>query len=298
MSIQNASVQTKLTKPCSAMKITKLKQHIGAEVTGIDLRQPVDAETRRRLNEAVVENIALVIRDQHFTPAEFLAAARIFGEPMNSNFLKPMLPDVPFVHEISSTLRSKDGTPKKVGTSWHTDHTNCIYPPKYTVLFAVALPPSGGATNVANMRAGYASLPEELKQRITDLKTVNVTVGSAATSNDTDKQKLQKEAPPDPILQPLVRTNGEHGSKALYFHPSKTENIVGMGPEESQALLRDLTERALKPEFIYTHEWKLGDMFLWDNRSALHKANFDYDINDFAHPRRMYRVMITGELPR
>ena len=280
------------------MKITKLSEHIGAEVTGIDLTQPVDDDTRRRLNEAVVEHIALVIRDQKFTHRQFLDAASLFGEPMERYFSDYAVPGVPFVHEVSSRHRSKDGTVKKVGPKWHTDHTNQEFPPKYTVLHAVELPRSGGGTSVVNMRACYEKLPDDLKKRVAGMKTVNVMVGSAVQKfENTDSIMLQQRAKPAPILQPLVRTNPENGSKALYFHPNKTENIVGMSPAESQALLDDLLERAVLPEYVYSHQHRLGDMFLWDNRSALHRANYDYDPTDTAYPRVLYRCMIRGERP-
>ena len=279
------------------MKITKLSEHIGAEVTGIDLRQPVDDATRRALNKAVVDHIALVIRDQDFTPHQFLEAGKLFGEPMDRDYLDYSIPGVPFVHEVSSRQRSKDGTVKMVGPRWHTDHTHQEYPPKHTALFAVELPAKGGGTSIANMRAGYAALPDSLKRRIDGMKTVNVIVGSAVSYLNTDRVNDQKRLNPDPILQPLVRTNPDSGGKALYFHPHKTENIVGMTPEESQALLDELLEHAMKPEFVYSHPWRLGDMLIWDNRSALHKANYDYDPMDVTQHRRLYRVLIKGERP-
>ncbi len=281
------------------MKITKMSKHIGAEVTGIDLTKPVDADTRRRLNEAAVEHIALVIRDQKFTHRQFLDAAMLFGEPMERYFTDYGVPGVPFVHEVSSLHRSKDGSVKKTGPKWHTDHTNQEFPPKYTILHAVSLPRAGGGTSVVNMRACYDALPDDMKQRVANLQTVNVMVGSAVDKfENTDSMMRQKAENPPPILQPLVRTNADNGTKALYFHPNKTENIVGMGPEESQALLDDLLERAIRPEFVYSHQHRLGDMFLWDNRSALHKANYDFDPTDTTQHRLLYRVLIQGERPR
>jgi taurine dioxygenase len=102
---------------------------------------------------------------------------------------------------------------------------------------------------------------------------------------------------PEPVLQPLVRTNPDNGRKALYFHTSKTENIIGLTPQETQVLFDELLTYALKPEFIYSHTWRLGDMLLWDNRSALHKANYDYDPADVTQHRLLYRIMVKGERP-
>jgi taurine dioxygenase len=275
------------------MKVTPLSPHIGAEVTGIDLREPVDAETRRRLNAAVVEHVALVVRDQDFTPEQYLSAVSLFGEPMEQHFTQYALPGCPLVHEVSNRHKDKSGKRVKHGAGWHTDHTNHVRPPKYTCLYAVALPSSGGDTAVVNMRAGYEALPGSVKQKIEGMKTVNVFQGSAS-AHSGQSADAQAEHRPEPVLQPLVRTNPENGTKALYFHPVKAENIVGMPPAESQALLAELLEHAARPEFIYRHKWRKGDMLLWDNRSALHRAHFDYDPDEY---RLLYRVLVRGELP-
>ncbi len=280
-----------------AMKITKLSPHIGAEVTGLDLTRPVDEATRRELKVALVEHIALVIRGQNFTPRQFLDASMLFGEPMERYHDANRIPGVPFVHELSSLERNKDGTVPKFGPRWHTDHTNQEFPPKYTILYAVKLPKAGGSTSVANMRAGYAALPDNVKKRIDGLQTVNVMVSSAVVVEDKEVIERQKREKPAPILQPMVRTNPDDGSKALFFHPNKTEYIVGMTPADSQALLDDLLEQAVRPEFVYSHPYRLGDMFLWDNRSALHKADYNYDPSDMSQPRVLYRCMIKGERP-
>lgn len=276
------------------MQITKLSPLIGAEVTGIDLREPVDAATREKLHAAAVEHVALVVRNQTFTPEQYLAAVTLFGEPMEQHFTQYALPGLPLVHEVSNRHKDKSGKRVKHGADWHTDHTNHVRPPKFTCLYAVALPSSGGDTAVVNMRAGYDALPEDLKHRIEGMKTVNVFQGSAAATYSGQSAEAQVERKPVPVLQPLVRTNPDNQTRALYFHPVKTENIDGMGPEESQVLLRELLARAVQPEFVYRHKWQKGDMLLWDNRSALHRAYFDYDPEEF---RLLYRVLVRGEVP-
>jgi taurine dioxygenase len=276
------------------MQVTRLTPHIGAEVTGIDLRNKIDAETQRRLNAAVVEHVALVIRDQDFTPEQYLAAVSLFGEPMEQHFTQYALPGCPLVHEVSNRHTDKAGKRVKHGAGWHTDHTNHVRPPKYTCLYAVSLPSSGGDTAVVNMRAGYEALPDEIKHRIQDMKTVNVFQGSAAATYSGQSADAQVERKPEPVLQPLVRTNPDSGAKALYFHPVKTENIVGMGPAESQTLLDDLLARSVRDEFVYRHKWRKSDMLLWDNRAAMHRADFDYDPNEY---RLLYRVLVRGEVP-
>ena len=276
------------------MQVTKLSPHIAAEVTGIDLREPVDEETRRRLNSAVVDNVALVIRDQRFTPEEYLAAVSLFGEPMEQHFTQYALPGCPLVHEVSNRHQDKSGKRVKHGADWHTDHTNHVRPPKYTSLYAVSLPSSGGDTGIVNMRAGFEALPDEMKRKLEGLKTVNVFQGSASARYSGQSADAQAEKKPEPVLQPLVRTHPDTGTKALYFHPVKAENIVGMGAAESQALLKDLLERSVRDDFIYRHKWRKGDMLIWDNRAAMHRAYFDYDPDEY---RLLYRVLVRGEVP-
>ena len=276
------------------LQVNKLSPNIGAEVLGVDLSKPLDEATRRELNAAVVDNIALVIRNQDLTPQQYLHAMENFGEIMPQHFTQYALPDCPMVHEVSNRHTDKAGKRVKHGAGWHTDHTNHERPPKYTCLYAVALPSSGGDTGVVNMRAGYESLPEAMRQKIQGMKTVNVFLGSAAPLASAPSAEAQATKKPEGVLQPLVRTNPENGKKALYFHPVKTENIVGMTPEESQKLLDELIEHAVREEFTYRHKWRKGDVLLWDNRASLHKAFFDYDPNEY---RLLYRVLVRGELP-
>ena len=164
------------------MKIAKLKEHIGAEVTGVDLRQPLDEATKKRLNEAAAEHVALVIRDQHdFTPAQYQAAAENFGELMEDQNRRYIADGVPLVSILDNRFTDSKGGPAKVmkNGTWHTDHTNQERPPKFTMLYPVALPDKGGNTAVCNMRAAYEALPKAWKDRITNMKTENCLISSA-----------------------------------------------------------------------------------------------------------------------
>jgi alpha-ketoglutarate-dependent taurine dioxygenase len=279
------------------MKITKIKEHIGAEVTGIDLRQPIDEATRKRLYDAAVENVALVIRDQKLTAAEYQKAAELFGELMEDQNRMYLVDGLPLVSVLDNRHKDSKGGPAKVGknATWHTDHTNQERPPKFTMLYPVALPDHGGGTSVANMRAAYAALSEDWKKKITPMKTENTLISSARFKiSNPDVLKAQQAAAAPPTIQPLVRTHPDTGSKAIWFHKSKTEKIIGMEPEETQEFLEKLLELAIKPEFAYVHEYKLGDMLIIDNRAAMHKAGFDYD---HSQHRRLYRILVRGDRP-
>ncbi len=282
----------------STLRITRISPHIGAEATGVDLAKPVDETTRRQLNEALVENVTLVIRGQAFTPAQYVAAGRLFGELMEQDQTDIYgHPEQPLIRQVSNMYTDKTGARLKYDASWHTDHTHFVHPPKYTMLYPVNLPTDtvGGGTSVCNTRAGYAALSDRLKQRIAGLKTVNQLAGAMRGRRNPLSVQSQMESKREPVIQPLVRTNPDHGgSKSLYFHPRKTVNIVGMDPEATQDLLDELLEHLLKPEFIYVHPWRMGDLLIWDNRASLHKAGTDFDASQL---RLLYRLVVKGERP-
>ena len=281
----------------STMKISRLKEHIGAEVTGIDLRKPVDEATRKRLNDAAVDNVVLVIRDQKFTAAQYQAAAELFGELMEDQNRRYLVDGLPLVSVLSNRHKDSKGNPAKPtnNATWHTDHTNQERPPKYTMLYPVELPDSGRHTSIANMRAAYEALPEDWKQRITPMKAACTLISSARfkiVNPDILKEQLEAKVPP--TIQPLVRTHPERGSKSIWFHKSKTESVTGMNPEETQKFLDELLEIAIRPEFIYRHDYRLGDMLIIDNRSAMHKAGYHPDQSQHA---MLYRILVRGDRP-
>src|SRR3954466_550210 len=176
------------TVPVQSMEIAKVKEQIGAIVTGIDLAQPVDATTRKELYDAVVENVVLVIRGQeHLTPGQVQAAGELFGELMEDQNRRYLVDGFPLISVLDNRHLDSKGQPAKVGANatWHTDHTNQEMPPKFTMLYAVAVPDEGGATSVCNARAAYEALPDDLKLQIADAKTENTLISTArmATGN-------------------------------------------------------------------------------------------------------------------
>jgi taurine dioxygenase len=278
--------------------ITKVKEHIGAIVTGIDLAKPVDAATQKKLYDAVVENVVLVIRGQaHLTPAQLQAAAEMFGELMEDQNRRYLVDGFPLISVLDNFHKDSQGQPAKVGknATWHTDHTNQEMPPKFTMLYAVAVPDKGGATSVCNSRAAYEALPEVLKRKITGMKTENTLISSARFSiANPDILRDQLKSGKPPTIQPLVRTHPDTGAKAVWFHKSKTERIIGMTPEQTQEFLQELTDRVTQPQFCYAHEYQKGDLLILDDRQSLHKAGFDFD---HSQQRRLYRMLVRGDRP-
>jgi taurine dioxygenase len=277
-----------------AMQINKLGEHLGAEITGIDLREPQDDATVAALNKALSDYVAIVVRDQDFTPAEYVEAAKVFGEAFPQNFEDYNHPDAPLINIVSNKWKDENGKMLRRADQWHTDHTNHECPPKCTVLYAVELPDEGGPTAICNMQKVYEHLPQHLKDKIDGRETVNVNQGRAAIRSSPKALKREAQEKSIPINHPLVRTHPENGGKAIFFHPIKTDYVTGYTPEETRELLVDLMIEGIKEEYVYYHRWKPGDMLLWDNRQAMHRAVHDYDPNQ---RRELYRLLIEGDRP-
>ena len=281
----------------SAIQITKIKEHIGAEVRGVDLRQPLDAAIRQQIYDALIEYVTVVIPDQDLTATQYRQATEQFGELMEDQNRMYLAEGEPLVSVLSNRLKASDGQPAKVGANatWHTDHTNQERPPKFTCLYAVELPDSGGGTSVCNMRAAYEALPQEMQSRLGQMETANTLISSARFKiANPDILAAQKASTEPPMAHPLIRTHPDNGTKAIWFHKSKTETVSGLNPQETQDFLESLLQSAIKPEFTYLHEWRLGDMLMIDNRAAMHKAGHDFDHNQHRH---LYRTLVRGDRP-
>jgi taurine dioxygenase len=273
--------------------VTPLTDHTGAEVIGLDFTQPIDIETRAALNHAFAERHVLVMRDQHFTPEQFKAAAQLFGELQAHDKKERHVAGHPDVEYISND-EMVDGKRIIPDETFHTDHSNHPRPPKATTLFAVELPTSGGDTQYVNMHDAYDDLPEATKREIDGLKAVHVYQSKySPRSLGTISEESRRNLPP-PGIHPLVRTHPENGRKALFLNPVRMESIVGMEDKEALALIDELMRHATQKKYEYRHKWRHGDWVMWDNRSVMHQANPDYDMRE---RRYLYRLLLKGEMP-
>ena len=277
------------------VSIAPLSPHTGAEVTGVDLRQPLDAGLRERLYAAFVDRSVLVFRDQHLSPPQMLAAAEQFGAVFTQYNPRTALPDCPLIHYISNEDFYPDGRRYIPGAGWHTDHSNAPEPPKATMLHAVDLPDRGGDTQYANMHRAYEALPAAMREQIDGLQAVHVYQSRFSERKLMVLSEEAQGAVPEGVAHPLVRTHPESGRRAIYLNPIRTEAIPGMPEAEALALLDELLAHATSGAFEYRHRWQPGDLVMWDNRCLLHKANGDYDM---AQRRYLYRLMLQGDRPR
>ena len=272
--------------------IAPLSAHTGAEVIGVDLTRPMDAALRARLNRAFVEHSVLVFRGQHLSPQQVLEAVQLFGEVFPQHNTKFALPECPQIHYVSNQDFYPDGKRYIPGEGYHTDHSNAVEPPKATVLHAVKLPDRGGDTQYVNMHRAYEDLPDAMKRRIEGRRALHV---YQSRFSERKLMALPETARvPDGVWHPLVRTHPESGRRSIYLNPIRTEAIEGMEEADALALLDDLLAHATQPQYEYRHQWRQGDMVMWDNRCLLHKANGDYDMGQV---RYLYRIMLKGDAP-
>src|SRR5438093_8985159 len=268
----------------TSLQIKPLRPSIGAEIAGVDLRKPIDETTRQALNRALADHLALVFHAQSLTPEQYLAAASVFGPPMEQHYSQHHMPG----HPLIGLIWHRNG--QEPAERWHTDHTNRERPPAATILYGVEIPSAGGGTSVASMRAAYAALPENERRRLDTLTTSNSLDSDHADTRPEDRDKYGT-----PIEHPMVRTHPVHGSRAVYFHISKATHISGMTPHASKAYMAELIERMIGPEIVYHHVWKKGDVLVIDDRATMHRAHGDYDRGQ---SRVLWRVIVEGDRPR
>jgi taurine dioxygenase len=275
-----------------ALTIHPINDMLGAEISGIDLSRPVDADTRRELNALFSRYAVLVFRDQPLTPPQFMQAAEIFGELMDQQIKKFVLPDYPLVGTNSTRdLPRKNGKLQVRGENYHTDHSNYREPPKATSLVAVEIPSYGGDTQFVEVRRAYADLPDAMKRKIATLRSMHVHESSHSPRSFA-KLSPEEMANIPHVAQPIVIRHPVSGDPALYLNTGRMEGIEGMSSDEGFALINELYAHATQPTYEYRHQWRVGDMVIWDNRSVMHQANADYDPEEY---RYLYRVMLKGD---
>ncbi len=280
-----------------AFEVCKLSKSLGAEVKGLDLREALNPSIRTKINDAFVENVVLVFRNQNLTAQQFLAAAKQLGQPATQKLSQYKVPGCPMVSYVSNQEKTDAGNPKLLGKAWHTDHSFQPEPPKATLLYGVKLPKRGGDTWFANMKLAYDTLPNKLKDRINGLEAIHAYRESrevmsknernAEILTDAEERKLN-------TVHPVIRTHDISGSKSIYLNPLRIKRFIGMSSDESSKLLERLILHSTKDNLVYVHRWQQGDVIIWDNRQAMHRVEHNYDLSE---ERLMHRIILKGIKP-
>jgi taurine dioxygenase len=282
----------------SKFTIKKLSWALGGVVTGIDLRQPLDADIVEGLRKEWLDRTFLYFPDQDLTAPELARFSRNFGEredlPLRNRHVESE--DVEFVTNEEINGVKWDGY--KNGQDWHSDRSYTTCPTAAIVLLAKTIPEVGGDTLFANMYLAYDTLSPAMKRLVDGLYAIHdrdlplVFKGGLVSPEVQAKMQVASSkfaAGEAPVMQPIARVHPDTGRRSLYLG-KRVRQIVGMTDDESRAILDFLKSHASQHEFTYRHRWKLNDLLFWDNRCTLHNALMDYEL---ATPRTLWKCALT-----
>ena len=234
---------------------------IGAEVSGVKIAD-LDEGTFEQVQNAFYKYTMLVFRDQIVDSDTQIKFTRRWG-PV---FITPYLKKVDGYSEVVPQINR--GKAKTATELWHSDGSFFPNPPGIAILVSKVLPPSGGDTMFANSYAAYDALSDRMKQLLEGLRCIHVDTVLA-------KSGIENANAPDQSY-PVVRTHPVTRRKSLYVNTMFSSHFDGMTKDESRGLLQFLLDHSSRHDFVYRHQWRLGDVVMWDNRCTLHYAVHDY----------------------
>jgi taurine dioxygenase len=273
------------------MKIKRLAGAIGAEISGVDLTQPISPALAADIRDVFLKNEVIFLRQQPLSHAQFMAFAQAMGEPVEYPFVKG-IEGFPHIIEV----KKLEHETVNFGGVWHSDTTYLDEPPMGSMLLAREIPPFGGDTLFASQYAAYEALSDTMQRMLVGLQGIcsSAKADVSKTREDRLKSDGKASAPKDfTSTHPVVRTHPETGRKALYVNVAHTSGIVGLTDAESASLLNFLFQHQVKPEFTCRWTWEPDAMAFWDNRCAQHNP-----INDYHGYRRVLnRITLKGDKP-
>lgn len=273
------------------MKVRRIAGALGAEISGVDLRQALSKAQAQDIRKVFLEHEVIFLRNQPLSAQQFMDFANAMGEPVEYPFVKG-LEDFPHIIEVKKLEHEK----VNFGGVWHSDTTYLETPPMGSMLLAREIPPFGGDTLFASQYAAYEALSDTMQRMLASLKGVSSSAKADVSKTREDRLKTDgKEAAPKSFTSthPVVRTHPETGRKALFVNVAHTAGIEGLTDSESASLLNFLFQHQVKPEFTCRWAWAPNDLTFWDNRCAQHNP-----INDYHGYRRiLHRITLKGDRP-
>lgn len=284
------------------MKVLPLRPTFAGRVEGLDLRGPLGDDQIAAINAAMDRFAVLVFSGQRFNDDEQYGFGKQFGtiegtatavDQARLRLANKQINDISNIGHDGKLLPATDRRRMyNLGNLlWHSDSSFKEVPARYSMLHARVIPPEGGETEFADMRAAWDDLPEKMKLKIKDLVTEHSVMFSRAQLG-FEAFSPEEQARCVPAPQRLVRRHESSGRVSLYLS-AHIGRIRGWPTPEAMALIRELTEFATQPRYVYTHEWTVGDLVIWDNRCTMHRGR-SYD--DKVYPRELRRVTTAGEL--
>jgi taurine dioxygenase len=282
-----------------AASIHPFDSALGAEVRGLDLSRPVDDQSFSIVREAYEGHSVLLFRDQELTPQQHIDFSRRFGEleiHVLDQWRHPEHPEILIVSNIKDNDRHI-GVPH-AGRYWHTDLSYMVAPSRGSLLYAIEIPVQNGRalgdTRFTSTVAAYDALPAETKERIADLRATfslaHHRTKLMADGADENPLTPEQEAKVPVAVHRIVQEHPVTGRKCLFVNEGHAIDILDLPQDEGRELLDMLCRHATRPEFVYHHRWRVGDVLMWDNVATQHIASFDY-----ALPQRRYLHRTTLE---
>ena len=283
---------------------------LGADIGGVDIREPLSAADRDAIRAAWLDNLVLRFREQPMNDAQHMAFTRQFGalefnpgaliarqygvENYSSGRRDAVPPEISVISNIIEDGKAIGGLGDGEAF-WHTDSSFVDVPPAASLLRSIEVPPpsAGGATEFLNMYSAYDTLADDIKERIADRKMIHAATHSSAGKANRGFETVTDVSKVPGAIQPIVRTHPETGRKALFLGRRINAYVIGLPVEKSEALLDLLWTHTVQEKFTWRQEWRVGDLIWWDNRCAMHRR----DAFDPATRRLMHRTQLKGTRP-
>jgi taurine dioxygenase len=282
----------------------------GADISGVDIREPLSTADRDAIRKAWLDNLVLRFRGAPMTDAQHMAFTGQFGElefnPATliakqygvSTQTEGRKSEIPAEISVISNI-IEDG--KAIGglgdgeAFWHTDSSFVDVPPAASLLRSLECPPpsAGGATSFLNCYSAYDTLPAETKKRIDGLTMIHAATHSSGGKAHKGFETVEDLSKVPGARQPMVRTHPETGKKSLFLGRRINAYVMGLAVAESEELLDELWGHMVQPRYTWTQEWQVGDLIWWDNRCAMHRR----DAFDGSKRRLMHRTQLKGTRP-
>ena len=275
------------------MEVKLLSGALGAEITGIDLKDSTD-KNWKVINNLMLEHKALFFRDQDITSEQQINLARKFG-PLEKHVYVKGLENHPEIIRIIKGPQEKH----QWGETWHTDVSYNPKPTKVIILRSRKIPPVGGDTMFSNMEIAYETLDENIKKRIEGKRAIHSSLGAAAFVDKYEEMEGNGNLDEYSNEHPMVRTHPETNKKILYVNSMYTKKIIDMNKNESDEILQKIFQHQERLDFTCRFKWTENAVAIWDNRSTQHQGLTDFfPGRGLGHERIMDRIAIEGDNPQ
>ena len=269
------------------LRTKKLHPAFGAEIFDLDLRQPLGDDLKNAIEQAAIEHGLLLFRNQPLSEGEQVAFSRSFGD-LDIGFKKASKSPTRFQYEelldMSNVSPDNQIVPrdhqKIVGNIanqlWHSDSSFQKPASSFSFLLGIVIPPSGGDTEFVDTRVAYEALSDREQADLEGLEARHHPLYSRLQLGD-DRYSEEQQNAIKPVVWPIVRAQPETGRRCLFIGAHAHE-VLGMTVPEGRMLLQDLLEHTTHPDRVYRHQWQVGDLIIWDNRTTLHRGRrFNFD---------------------